>query len=281
MTQKRFFNTEMKWGVSLFCTMVAISFLGPFFIPSQHILSQYMLPMDLSKAFEAPSLQHPFGLDENGVDLGIQMLLGARISLTVALSVVCINLLIGVIIGGIAAWYEGIVDQILMRCVDLVFAFPKFLLALAVLAMWGAGLYHLIFALCVTGWAGFARVLRAEVLYLKKQDYVLAAFSYGASSIRLLVKHITPNVLGVILVQVMFSLSAVVIAEAGLSFLGLGLPQNIPSWGRLMSQGRTTLITAPHIALFPGLALFTLTLSFQLFAEALRKYFLPVNKVVS
>ena len=261
---KSFLNLQMIMGLGLLSLMAAGALAAPF----------WGLEMNMARAFEAPSWQHPFGLDENGVDVFKQALLGARISLIAAFSVVGINLGLGLAVGSFSAWRGGVVDQILMRVVDLVSAFPRFLLALAILAMLGAGLYHLIFAMCLSGWAGFARFIRGEIGYLKKEDYVLGALAYGAGGVRILIRHIWPNLWGAVLVQVMFSLAAVVIAEAGLSFLGLGLPAEVPSWGRLISSGRQELMTSPHL-LLPGLFLFMLVFGFQLCAESLRKYFNP------
>lgn len=263
------FNGRMKLGFILLCVLVLTAFIAPWVWPYDS------LKMNLSQALQPPSFLHPFGLDENGMDVFTQVIHGARVSLIVASAVVLINLLVGLIVGSISALQGGIVDQMLMRLVDLVSAFPRFLLALAILAMLGSSLYHLIFAMCLSGWSSFARLVRAEILYLKKEDYVLGAWSYGASSIRVLVCHIWPNLLGLALVHIAFSLAAVMIGEAGLSFLGLGLPPEVPSWGRLISSGRGVLMEAPHLSLFPGIALCLAVLGFQLCAESLRDYFDP------
>ena len=258
--------------------IIGLIFLGLIFLCA--ILSPLIRPynpleMNLSRLLELPSWQHPFGLDENGVDLLSQVLYGARVSLLVAGVVVLISLFIGLIIGSISAWCGSIVDQTLMRLVDLVSAFPRFLLALAIVAMLGSSVFNLILAMCISGWAGFARLVRGEILHLKTEEYVLSALSYGAGSLRVLVFHIWPNLLGLLLVQAAFSLVAVVIAEAGLSFLGLGVPPEVPSWGRLLSSGRQVLGEAPHLSLFPGFALFFLVLSFQLCGDGLRDWFDP------
>ena len=233
------------------------------------------LDMDLSRLLEAPSWEYPFGLDENGADLFSQVLYGARVSLLVAVVVVFVSCLTGLIIGSVSAWCGSFVDQIFMRLVDMVSAFPRFLLALAILAMLGSSVFNLILAMCLSGWAGFARLVRAEILHLKKEEYVLNACAFGAGPLRVLICHIWPNLLGLLLVQAAFSLVAVVIAEAGLGFLGLGVPPETPSWGRLLSSGRQVLGEAPHLSLFPGLALFSLVLSFQLCGDGLRDFFDP------
>ena len=264
-------NMRIIIGLSALTFIFLLALLAPFIRPYNP------MEINLSRLLEAPSLKHPFGLDENGIDIFSQILYGARVSLLVSFVVVFINLLVGLIIGSISAWFGAFTDQVLMRLVDIVSAFPRFLLALAILAMMGSSVFNLILALCLSGWAGFARLVRAEILHLKKEEYVLSALSSGASAIRILIRHIWPNLLGLLLVQAAFSLVAVVIAEAGLSFLGLGIPSEIPSWGRLLSSGRQVLAEAPHVSLFPGLALFSLVLSFQLCGDGLRDFFDPAS----
>ncbi len=262
-------NFKIVLGLSGFLLILLLAMLAPWLFPYDP------LAMDLSRLLEAPSFEHPFGLDDKGVDLLSQVLYGGRISVLVAILVVTLNLLIGLLAGSLSAWAGPLTDQLLMRLVDMVSAFPRFLLALALSAMLGSGLFNLILALCLSGWAGFARLIRAEILHLKKEEYVLSVLAFGSSPLRALFRHVYPNLLGILMVQSAFALVAVVIAEAGLTFLGLGLPPEIPSWGRLISSGRQTLMEAPHLSLFPGVALFALVLSFQLLGEGLRDFFDP------
>ena len=269
---KFFFTPKMLVGLSGLGVIISLALLAPFISPFDP------LNIQLARAYETPNWLHLFGLDENGLDLFSQVLYGSRISLSISFSVVAICLSLGLLIGSISAYAGGIVDQILMRLVDLVSAFPRFLLALAVMAFLGSSMSNLILALCLSGWTGFARLVRGEVLHLKEEEYILSARSQGASLGRILYFHLWPNLLGILSVQAAFSLVAVVIAEAGLSFLGLGVPASISSWGKLLSNGRTVLAEAPHISFFPGLALFLLVLSFQLCGEALRDFFDPKNK---
>ena len=269
---KLFLTPQMLMGLSGLCLIAILALLAPWISPFNP------LDINLAKAYQSPSFQHVFGLDENGLDLFSQVLYGSRISLSISLSVVLICLCLGLLTGSISAYAGGMVDQILMRLVDLVSAFPRFLIALAVMAFLGSSISNLILALCLSGWTGFARLVRGEILHLKEEEYILSAKSHGASSSRILCFHIWPNILGILSVQAAFSLVAVVIAEAGLSFLGLGVPADTPSWGRLLSNGRTVLAEAPHISFFPGLALFLLVLSFQLCGEALRDFFDPKTK---
>ena len=269
---KIFSDYRMKIGMSCLLMIMVSILLAPWITPYDP------LEINIQQALLPPSLHHLFGLDENGADVLSQVLHGARISLGIAFIVVLINLLIGLTIGSISAWMGSVVDQIFMRIVELLSAFPRFLLALAILAMLGTSIYHLILVLCISGWTGFARLVRAEILHLKNEDYVLGAMSYGANSVRIIVRHIWPNLLGVLLVQIFFSLIGAIISEAGLSFLGLGLPPEIPSWGRLLNSGRQVLMEAPHLSLLPGLTLLIVILGFQCCADALKDHFNPQTK---
>ena len=257
-------NFKILIGASGIFLIVLAALLAPWIRPYNP------LNMELSRLFAGPTLSHPFGLDENGIDLLSQVLYGARLSLLVSFTVVFISLFIGLVLGSISAWKGSLADQVLMRLVDMVSAFPRFLLALALLAMMGSSVVNLIVAMCISGWAGFARLVRAEVLHLKKEEYVLSALSMGTHPLRVMVCHIWPNLLGVLMVQAAVALSAVVIAEAGLSFLGLGAPPELPSWGRLLAEGRGALESAPHLSFFPGVSLFFLIFSFHLCGDGLR-----------
>ena len=271
-------KTKTKKNIKIIAGLAGLSLILLCALLAPWISAYNPLEMNLDRMLEPPSPAHLFGLDENGIDLLSQVLYGARVSLLVAFVVVAVSMCVGLVVGSISAWFGSIVDQILMRVVDMVSAFPRFLLALALLAVLGAGVFNLILAMCLSGWAGFARLTRAEILHLKKEEYVLSAKAYGAGALRVMVRHIWPNLLGLLLVQCAFSLVAVVIAEAGLSFLGLGVPPEVPSWGRLLSAGRQTLTSAPHLSLFPGMALFLLVLSFQLCGDGLRDFFDPQSE---
>ena len=264
---------RIKLGGVLLSALWGMSFIAPLVWPDAEAFK-----IHLSRALEPPGILHPFGLDENGRDVLMQVMYGIRTSLTVAFTVVGINFILGLFVGSLSALKGGVVDRLCMRVVDLVSAFPRFLLALAILAMMGSSLANLIFAMCLSGWASFARLVRGEILYLKKEAYVEGAWSYGAGGIRVLVFHIWPNLLGLAMVHTAFSLAAVMIGEAGLSFLGLGLPLEIPSLGRLIAAGRRVLWEAPHLSLFPGVVLCLAVFGFQLCAESLRDYYDPHKK---
>ena len=225
---------------------------------------------DLALALSSPELAHPMGRDEQGMDILSRLLHGARISLVVGLSTVAVSALVGVALGMVAGYAGGWVEQVLMRLVDVLLAFPGLLLAIALVAVMGPGLLNVIFALAALGWTGFARLARAQVLAIKTMDYVQAAVALGAGNTRTLLRHILPNILGPILVIATLGVGAAILTEAALSFLGLGAQPPTPSWGGMLSNAREQFFTAPWIAVFPGLAIFITVLGFNLLGDGLR-----------
>lgn len=231
--------------------------------------------MHLEQRLESPSLKHPFGTDENGSDVFSKVVYGSRVSLSVAGSVVLISAVIGLLVGSLAGYRGGWIDLTLMRLIDIVYAFPGFLLALSLVAVMGPSLRNLILAMSLTGWASFARLVRGEVLYLKEKEYVLTSRSLGSGAIRQVVYHIWPNLLGILFVQSTFAMAGTIISESGLSFLGLGVPATTPSWGALLNSGRKVLFEAPYVSLSAGLAIMILVLGFNLLGDGLRDLFDP------
>lgn len=251
-------------GGGLIGLMVLLALLAPWLALSDPTA------MSLPDRFLPPSWNHPFGLDQNGSDVFSKVLFGARVSLLVALSVVFVGATIGLVMGSISGFVGGWTDLLIMRFIDMLYAFPGFLLALALVAVLGPSIRNLIFAMCVTSWTGFARLVRGEILHLKTRDYVVGAQALGASPIRLVVLHIWPNLAGALVVQATFAMAGTIIAESGLSFLGLGAPPTTPTWGALLNAGRQVLIEAPHVSIFPGIAILILVLGFNLFGDGLR-----------
>jgi peptide/nickel transport system permease protein len=234
--------------------------------------------VDLSLQLAPPSAQHLFGNDENGNDLLSQIVYGARVALLVGLATVLLSMLLGVTLGALAGYYGGWVDEVIMRLVDVVMAFPGLLLAIAIIAVTQRpSELSVIGALAATGWAGYARLVRAEFLALREREFVQAAKAMGASAPRIIFRHILPNALAAVTVQATFGLAASILAEAGLSFLGLG-PQGTQSWGALLDQGTQWFAIAPHLAIFPGLALMTLVLAFNFLGDALRDVMDPRHR---
>lgn len=260
----------MKWTPRLFAGLILVLLVTLAGVAAPWLVSQDPLQMDLSRRYSAPSLSHPFGLDQDGADVFAKVVYGARVSMLVSLSVVGVSLLVGLLVGSVAGYRGGWVDLVIMRLVDLIYAFPGFLLALSLVAVLGPSIWNLIFAMCLTSWTSYARLTRAEVLAWKEREFVQASRALGAGPVRLLVRHIWPNLLPVLVVQASFGMAGAILTESGLSFLGLGAPASTPTWGQLLEAGRRYLLEAPHVSIFPGLVLMTLVLGFNLVGDGLR-----------
>ena len=226
---------------------------------------------ELARRLEPPSAANWFGMDELGRDELSRLIHGARISVQVGLSVVAVSLLAGLLVGSVAGYYGGLADRIIsMVVMNALQAFPGILLALAIVAFMGPGLGKLIFALSIGGWIGYARLVRGEVMKARERDYVQAARALGVSDARLVALHIWPNIIAPVIVQAAIGLGGAILAEATLSFLGLGVPPPAPSWGAMLNDGRAHLFDAPHLVLFPALAVMLAVLSFNFLGDALR-----------
>lgn len=229
----------------------------------------------LDHLLERPSAAHWLGTDENGCDLFSQLLWGARLAAGISLFTVGLCMLLGTALGVLAGYLGGWVDELIMRIVDILLAFPGILLNLAIVALVpSAGVGVFVFALAVNGWVGYARVARGQVLQLREREYVQAARAIGASPARIMLRHIAPNILSPLIVQATFGLAGVILVEASLAFLGLGKLHSY-SWGALLSQGTTYLAIASHLALAPGLVIAAVVLGCNLLGDALRDRFDP------
>jgi peptide/nickel transport system permease protein len=236
----------------------------------------------------SPTSENWFGTDANGRDVFSRLVYGARVSLLVGITVVTISSIIGIFIGAIAGFYGGWLDRILSGYVFNVFlAFPGLLLAIAIVAFLSGTqvtpedrLQHLIIALCITGWVGYARVMRGQVLKVREYDFVQAARALGASNMRILFTHILPNAIQPLIVQASLAMAGAVLAEASLSFLGLGLPPPNPTWGTMIDDARgiDTLTNSTHNLLFPGIALALTVLAFNFIGDGLREYLDPKQR---
>ena len=258
-------RVSWKLNIGIFLVILLISMsLASLFFPIERT-------MDLSRSFESPSWSHPFGLDEYGRDVLRQIFTGSRVSFIVSFSVVFISLIIGIIVGSLSGYFGHITDAVLMRIVDMVYAFPNFLLAMSLMAFLGSSIWSLILVMSLTTWASYARLVRGEVLHLKQKEFVLSVHTLGASFLRKMVKHIWPNIFPLLTVQVTLTLAGVILTESGLSFLGVGINPEIPTWGTLLRSGRLALVEAPHLSFFPGFCLFLLILGFHLLGDGLRE----------
>jgi peptide/nickel transport system permease protein len=226
--------------------------------------------VDVANRLQPPGADHPFGTDELGRDVLSRVILGAKVSLQVGAVAVGIALVAGTTVGLLAGYYGRHVDDVLMRLMDVLFAFPAILMAIAVLAILGPGRTNAMIAIGIVYVPIFARVTRASVLGVREEVYVRASRSVGASDARLLLRHVLPNAAPPIIVQTSVSLAFAVLTEAALSFVGLGTQPPDPSWGRMLSEGRGFIELAWWMAFFPGLAIFLIVLSFNLLGDGLR-----------
>ena len=227
--------------------------------------------IQLSARLLGPGAGHLFGTDELGRDIFSRVLFGARISLGVATTVVTISLAIGLLVGGVAGFYGGWRDKVLnLYVMNAFLALPGILLAIAFVAFLGPGLRNLVFALALTGWVNYARLVRAQVLAAREREYVEAARSLGASDVRIFLQHILPNIAQPIIVQTAIGMAAAVLAEATLSFLGLGVPPPAASWGSMLNDARAHLFDAAYMAAFPAGAVMIAVLAFSSLGDTLR-----------
>jgi peptide/nickel transport system permease protein len=238
--------------------------------------SQSPVAQDLPSRLLPPSWDHPFGTDELGRDILARTLYGARISLAVGFSVVFGAGLAGILIGSTAGYFGGWLDRVVnVVIINAFLSFPGILLAIAFAAFLGPGIEKVIMALIVTGWAGYARLARAQVLKVKEMEFVLAAKSLGAPHSRILSRHLVPNILPPVLIQATIGLAGAILAESTLSFLGLGVLAPSPSWGAMLNDARNHLFDAPHMVVFPALGIVVAVLAFNLLGDALRDWLDP------
>ncbi|MGB8542290.1 MAG: ABC transporter permease [Candidatus Acidiferrales bacterium] len=257
-------------GLALTLLLVVIALGAPWLAPANPTAQN--LPARLM----APSATHWMGTDELGRDILSRIIYGARVSMIVSVSVVLGAGIVGLAIGALAGYFGGWFDRFVnIVLINAFLSFPGILLAIAFAAFLGPGLGKVILALVITGWAGYARLARAQILQAKEMEYVLAARSVGASDMRILVRHLLPNILQPILVQATIAMAGAILAESTLSFLGVGVLAPMPSWGAMLNDARGHLFDAPHLVIFPALAVMTAVLAFNLLGDALRDWLDP------
>lgn len=253
-----------KIGTAIVALVLAVALVGPWAAPYDPAAQTLALRLD------GPSAAHWFGLDELGRDIFTRVIYGARVSLMVGLIVVSVSASLGLLMGALAGYYGGRIDQLISRAMDILLAFPGILLAIALVAVLGPSLNNVVLALTLIGWVGYARVVRGQVLRARELDYVTAAKALGAGTWRLLVQHVLPTTLPAVTVQATLGMAGAILSEAALSFLGLGVQPPTPSWGTMINGGRAHLLDAPHLTVFPGICLAIVVLGFNFLGDGLR-----------
>ncbi len=257
-------------GFAIACLLVIVALLAPWIAPADPA------SQNLPARLETPSLHHWMGTDELGRDILSRVMYGARISLFVAICVVFGCGLTGLALGMLAGYHGGAFDRLInLLLINAFLSFPGVLLAIAFAAFFGPGIGKVILALIITGWAGYARLARAQVLKAKELEFVLAARSLGASHFRIMLRHLLPNILQPVLIQATIGIAGAILAEATLSFLGLGVLAPLPSWGAMLNDARNHLFDAPHMVVFPALAVLLAVLAFNLLGDAWRDWLDP------
>jgi peptide/nickel transport system permease protein len=262
-------------GVLLLAAFVVAALFAPVISPADPAT------IDLNHRLATPGPGHWFGTDELGRDILSRIIYGARLSLIISVSVVACSLFVGILAGGIAGYYGGVLDTMLNIFVMNAFlALPSILLAIAFVAFLGPGMFNLVLALSIGGWVGYARLVRGQVLAVREREFVEAARALGASDLRIFVRHILPNIVQPLIVQSAIGMAGAVLAEATLSFLGLGVPPPTASWGSMLNDARSHLFDAPHLVIFPALAVMLCVLSFNFLGDTLRDYLDPRTRLM-
>lgn len=262
-------NKAAMIGLIIILFFVFTAIFAPFIAPHDPY------EQNLEKALLLPCKEYPMGTDDLGRCIMSRIIFGTRISLQIGIIVTGITACTGVLLGMIAGYYGGILDEIIMRIVDILLAFPGLVLALAIAGLLGPGLFNVMFALAIVGWMGYARVVRGSVLSVKEKEFVEAARALGAGDIYILFRHILPSVTAPVIVMATLGMGYVILAAAGLGFLGLGAQPPTPVWGAMLNSGRAFMRTAPHLTAFPGLAIMITVLAFNLLGDGLRDIFDP------
>lgn len=259
-------------GLLILLVLVVVALFAPYISPYDPTAIR------LAEGLSGPSITHPLGQDKLGRDILSRIIYGARISLYVGVATVMLSALVGTVVGAVSGYAGGVVDEVVMRLIDILLAFPGILLAVAVMAILGPSLNNIVIALTVLGWVGYARLVRGQVLALREFEFVQAARALGADARRIITRHLVPNVLGPVIVQATFGMAGAIVAEAGLSFLGLGTQPPTPSWGSMLNDGREFLLTTPHLTTFPGLAIMTVVLGLNFLGDGLRDILDPKSR---
>jgi peptide/nickel transport system permease protein len=283
-TRSRFFPTLLRSPKALFAVLVIVvivscALFSPLLAPYDPNLQSLVGRLHRPLSTTADGYFHLFGTDHLGRDVLSRLIYGARISLVVGIGASLVAGAVGVLLGLLAGYFTGWLDDAIMRLCDIQLALPYILLAIALLAIVGSGIINIIIVLSLTQWVTYARVVRASVLTEKARLYVMAAHALGLGSARIMFRHILPNVFAPVIVIATFSVAQTIIAEAALSFLGLGMPASVPSWGKMLADGRTYLVIAWWLTAIPGLVITLTVIGVNLFGDWLRDYLDPKLQV--
>jgi peptide/nickel transport system permease protein len=261
-------------GVALVILFVLCAIFAPWLAP------QDPAHIDLPSRLQPPSAHHLCGTDELGRDILSRLIWGARISMFVGSSVVACSLLLGLIIGSVAGYYGGRIDRFVnIVLMNAFLSFPGILIAIAFVAFRGPGVFNLVLALSLGGWVGYARLVRGQVLAVREREFVEAARALGASDLRIVMSHILPNIIQPVIVQAAIGMAGAVLAEATMSFLGLGVPPPTASWGSMLNDARSHLFDAPHLVIFPAVTVMLAVLAFNFIGDALRDFLDPRSRI--
>jgi ABC-type dipeptide/oligopeptide/nickel transport system permease subunit len=244
--------------------MIVLSIISPFILPND------FSTISMKDMYALPSLKHPFGCDEVGRDILARILYGARYTLGVGFLSVFLSAIFGIAMGAAAGYFGGMVDQIVMRFLDIMAAFPQLLLAIAISAVLGTGFDKCIYALGISGIPHFARMMRANILTIRNQEFVEAATSIKCSKLRIIIKHIIPNAFAPLIVEISMSIAGAGLAASSLSFIGLGVQPPAPEWGAMLASARNYIRLYPHMIMFPGIFIMLSVLSFNMIGDAIR-----------
>jgi oligopeptide transport system permease protein len=257
-------NKAAMFGLVLLSLMTLMAIIGPFIQPYDY------QTQDLASRNQAPSLTHWFGTDDFGRDQWVRIWWGVRISLFIGLLAAFLDIVIGVLYGGISAYFGGRVDDIMQRIIEIIYGIPGLILIVLLIMVMGPGIFTIILAMAATGWVGMARLVRGQILSLKEQEYVLAARTLGASSWRIILRHLIPNALGIIIVSATFTVPGAIFTEAFLSFIGLGIKVPLASLGSLLNDGQAAMRNYPYRLICPSIVFASIMLSFNLLGDGLR-----------
>jgi peptide/nickel transport system permease protein len=262
-------------GLIILVPMFFCAFFAPVIVPHNPV------EPDLKNILSPPSLTHPFGTDTLGRDVFSRVLYGSRISLLVGFVSVGIATMIGIFLGSISGYYGGVLDEIIMRFVDLMMCFPTFFLILAVIALLEPSIWNIMIVIGLTSWMGIARLVRAEILSIKGKEFVLAAKAQAFSEKRIIFRHVLPNAITPVYVVATLGIGGAILTESALSFLGIGVQPPTPSWGNILTQAKDNIEVAWWLSLYPGLAIFLTVMGYNLLGEGLRDIFDPRRRYQS